>query len=311
MKKYRFLQVDVFTDVAFGGNPLAVFYDAEGLSSGDMQKIALEMNLSETTFVLPPETPGADFKVRIFTPKAEIPFAGHPLVGTHWALAHLGMVKLREPVTEVKFELAVGVRAADLHVEGGRVSRIITGHQRPVFGAVADEGQVARLAKALGLAVEAVTGTGWPVQVVSSGIPQLFVPVRSLQEVRSLDVTKQDAGEMYRICRELDVHADLVMAFCLETEREGSDVHSRFFAHSMGIPEDPVTGSASGGLGGYLVGNRVIPATPPVTRITSEQGIEMGRPGRVEILVEGSADDISMIRVGGGVVPVVEGELSF
>jgi predicted PhzF superfamily epimerase YddE/YHI9 len=118
MREYRFIQVDVFTDVPFGGNPLAVFPEAEGLSSEEMQKLAREMNLSETTFVLPPQAPGADFKVRIFTPAKELPFAGHPVVGTHWVLAHLDRVALREPVTDVRFELGVGVLPADLHVAG-------------------------------------------------------------------------------------------------------------------------------------------------------------------------------------------------
>ena len=112
MPIYQFLQVDVFTDAPFGGNPLAVFPDAAGLTGQQMQQLALELNLSETTFVLPPDMPGADFKVRIFTPKAELPFAGHPLVGTHWVLAHLGRVKLAEPITEVTFELGVGLRTA-------------------------------------------------------------------------------------------------------------------------------------------------------------------------------------------------------
>jgi trans-2,3-dihydro-3-hydroxyanthranilate isomerase len=96
MREYRFIQVGVFTDIPFGGNPLAVFPEAEGLTTGEMQRLALEMNLSETTFVLPPQAAKADFKVRIFTPAAELPFAGHPVVGTHWVLAHLGRVKLCE-----------------------------------------------------------------------------------------------------------------------------------------------------------------------------------------------------------------------
>jgi trans-2,3-dihydro-3-hydroxyanthranilate isomerase len=123
MKEYRFIQVDVFTDTPFDGNPLAVFPEAEGLTSAEMQKLAREMNLSETTFVLPPQTPGADFKVRIFTPAKELPFAGHPVVGTHWVLARLGRVALCEPVTQVRFELGVGVLPANLHVAGGQVER--------------------------------------------------------------------------------------------------------------------------------------------------------------------------------------------
>ena len=145
MPAYRFIQVDVFADQPFCGNPLAVFPDAQGLTTEEMQKLALELNLSETTFVFPPETPGADFKVRIFMPTNEIPFAGHPLVGTHWVLAHLGRVKLQEPLTRVTFELGVGLRSAQLWVADGRVTRVVTDHQRPEFLAVATGPQVQRL----------------------------------------------------------------------------------------------------------------------------------------------------------------------
>lgn len=115
MEEYRFIQVDVFTNEPFGGNPLAVFPDAEGLTTEEMQRLAREMNLSETTFVLPPQTPEADFKVRIFTPAAELPFAGHPVVGTHWVLAHLGRV---EEVAVGRCKDAEGDRAASQRLLG-------------------------------------------------------------------------------------------------------------------------------------------------------------------------------------------------
>ena len=131
MREYAFVQVDVFTDQPFGGNPLAVFHQAEGLTSTEMQQLAQEMNLSETTFVLPPEAPGADFRVRIFTPATELPFAGHPVIGTHWLLARLGRVTLQEPSTRVTFELNVGVRGAQVFVEGGDITKVLMDHQRP------------------------------------------------------------------------------------------------------------------------------------------------------------------------------------
>ena len=149
MREYRFIQVDVFTDEPFGGNPLAVFPEAEGLTAAEMQKLAKEMNLSETTFVLPAESAEADFRVRIFTPGRELPFAGHPVVGTHWVLAHLGRVELCEPVTQVSFELGVGVLPADLHVADGRVERVVMTQSRPTFHAVLED--IADLAAGLGL----------------------------------------------------------------------------------------------------------------------------------------------------------------
>jgi trans-2,3-dihydro-3-hydroxyanthranilate isomerase len=314
MPKYQFYQIDVFTNQSFGGNPLAVFPEGAGLSTKQMQTIALEMNLSETTFVLPPENPEADFKVRIFTPATELPFAGHPVVGTHWLLAHLGQVQLEEPVTTVKFELGVGVRAAQLHVSAGKVTKVVMDHQRPEFYATASEEQIEQLAKSLGLRSEAIRETGWPAQVVSTGMRQLFVPVRSLGEVQSLKLGKQDTSAMNSVLDELDpVEKDIhcIMVLSLETESDESDVHTRMFAPRLGVPEDPATGSASGGLGAYLIENRIINATPPTTFITSEQGIEAGRPSTVHIEVDGRPGDIAMVRVGGEVVPLIKGVMEW
>jgi trans-2,3-dihydro-3-hydroxyanthranilate isomerase len=311
MPYYRFLQVDVFTDVPFGGNPLAVFPDAVGLTSQQMQQLALELNLSETTFVLPPETPGADFKVRIFTPKAELPFAGHPLVGTHWVLAHLGRVALAEPVTEVTFELGVGLRTARLHVAGRQVTKVVTDHQAPQFLATASRAQLERLAAAFKLAPAAILDTGKPVQAVSTGFPQLFVPVRSLAEVQGIDPISLDTALVSQVCGELGLPGADVAIFCMSTVYPDRNVHMRFVAPHHGIPEDPATGSASGGLASYLVHHGLIPATPPLTTIVTEQGIEMGRPSKVTVEVEGTAEDIRMVRVSGDVVLVMEGEFNW
>lgn len=305
------IQVDVFSDVPFGGNPLAVFPDATGLSSQQMQQLALEMNLSETTFVLPPETAGADFKVRIFTPTAELPFAGHPLVGTHWVLAALGRVPLREPVTAVTFELGVGLRKAELRVADGVVTQVITDHQAPQFLATAADAQVARLASALRLSAAAIGDTGKPVQIVSTGYRQMFVPVRSLAEVAAINPAALDVGELASLCVELDLPGPDIAVFCTETMLPSRDVHMRFFAPHHGIAEDPATGSASGGLASYLVHHGLVAATPPVTTIHTEQGIEMNRPSKVTVLVEGTAERITMVRVTGDVVPVMRGEVSW
>lgn len=314
MPRYSFYQIDVFTNQPFGGNPLAVFPDAAGLETPDMQRIAKEMNLSETTFVFPPETPDADFKVRIFTPEEEMKFAGHPVVGTHWTLAHLGRVKLQEPVTTVRFELGVGIRAAALHVENGQVTRVVMDHMKPEFYNVANADQVERLAKALGLEPAAIIKTGWPVQVVSSGIPQLFIPVQSLADVQKLSPRRQDAAGLARICEELDPVSQCnycLMVLTLETVNPDSDVHTRMFAPALGIGEDAATGSASGGLGAYLIENEIIPATSPTTYLVSEQGIEMQRPSRITIEVDGGPGAISMVRVGGEVMPLIEGVLAW
>ncbi|HSR30453.1 MAG TPA: PhzF family phenazine biosynthesis protein [Anaerolineae bacterium] len=307
MKEVRFIQVDVFTDRPFGGNPLAVFPQAEGLTGEEMQQLAREMNLSETTFVLPPQAPEADFRVRIFTPAKELPFAGHPVVGTHWVLACLGRVELREPLTRVRFELGVGVLPADLHVVGGEVEQVVMTQDRPLFLAVLED--LVELAQGLGLQPEAITETGLPVQVVSTGVPQMMVPVRSLAEVQSLNAGQLNIAALNRVCHA--VETDCVMVFTFETERAESAVHVRMFAPMLGVPEDPATGSANGALGAYLVHHRAVPVTGPTTHIVSEQGAEIGRPSTLLVEVDTADREITAVRVGGRVVPVAEGVVRF
>ncbi len=307
MKSYRFIQVDVFTDQPFGGNPLAVFPEAEGLTNEEMQHLAAEMNFSETTFVLPPRALGADFRVRIFTPRKELPFAGHPVVGTHWVLAHLGRVRLREPVTQVCFELAVGVLPADLHVRAGQVEQVVMTQDRPAYLAVLKD--LTDLADGLGLPAEAITETKLPVQVVSTGLPSMIVPVRSLAEVQSLDAGRLNVAALGRACRV--VGTDCVMVFTFETERPETAVHVRMFAPMLGVPEDPATGSANGALGAYLVHHRAVPVDGPTIRFLSEQGAEIGRPSLLTIEVDTFGGDAGVVRVGGQAVTMIEGTVSF
>lgn len=305
MSVYRFEQVDVFTSKPFGGNPLAVFPEAEGLSDEEMQSLAREMNLSETTFVLPAQDPEADFRVRIFTPAKEVPFAGHPVVGTHWTLAHLGMVELREPVTRISFELGVGVLPADLYVSGDEVQRVMMTQNSSEFLAILDD--VRDLALGLGLPPEAIVNSSLPVQVVSTGLPQMMVPIRSLADVQRLDAQELNVAMLNRVCR--DVGTECVTVFTRETEQTETTVHVRMFAPLLGVPEDPATGSANGALGAYLVHHRAVPAKRPTTTILSEQGIEMGRPSRVEVEVDHDEHGILSVRVGGEVVSVIRGEV--
>jgi trans-2,3-dihydro-3-hydroxyanthranilate isomerase len=265
------------------------------------------MNLSETTFVLPPRAAGADFKVRIFTPTSELPFAGHPVVGTHWVLAHLGRVDVREPVTEVSFELGVGVLPADLHVADGVVERVVMTQARPTFHALLEG--VGELTSGLGLSPEAITHTGLPVQVVSTGVPQMMVPIRSLEEVQRLDAGQLNITALNRACRE--VGTECVMVFTFETERPESKVHVRLFAPLLGVPEDPATGSANGALGAYLVQHGAVPLTESTVHIVSEQGAELNRPSTLHVEVDHRDGEPTAVRVGGQVVPLIEGLMRF
>ena len=308
MKEYRFYQVDVFTDRPFGGNPLAVFPHAQGLSGKYMQALAREMNLSETTFVLPPEGSEADFKVRIFTPEVELPFAGHPVVGTHWVLGHLGLVELEEPVTSVKLELGVGVLQGDLNVVEGRVDWVVMTQKRPTFHEILED--VSDLAAGLNIAPEAITGeTGLPVQIVSTGTPQMMVPIRSLAEVQGLDLREMDVSVLSRVCE--SIGTKFILVFSTETEWSESAVHARGFGHLVGVPEDPATGSANGAMGAYLVRHRVVPVNKPTVEILSEQGLEMGRPSRIKVNVDHVNGQPTQVRVGGQVVLVAEGVVRF
>jgi len=263
--------------------------------------------LSETTFVLPPQAPGADFKVRIFTPATELPFAGHPVVGTHWVMAHLGRVRLHEPVTQVRLELGVGVLPADLHVVGGQVQRVVMTQARPTFHAVLED--VTDLAAGLGLPAQAIARTGLPVQVVSTGLPQMMVPLRTLEDVRRLDAARLDMAALNRACDAVDTKD--VLVFTCETESPESTVHVRMFAPLHGVPEDPATGSANGALGAYLVHHRVVPVTGRTVHVVSEQGIELGRPSKLYLEVDVEGGEPITVRVGGQVVPIVEGTVKF
>jgi trans-2,3-dihydro-3-hydroxyanthranilate isomerase len=216
-------------------------------------------------------------------------------------------VELREPVTQVRFELGVGVLPADLHVASGRVERVVMTQDRPTFHAVLED--VTDLAAGLGLAPQAITETRLPAQVVSTGVPQMMVPVRSLDEVRGLDAARLDVAALSRACRA--VGTDFPLVFTFETQRPEATVHVRLFAPLAGVPEDPATGSANGALGAYLVHHRAVPVTEPTTHVLSEQGAELGRPSTLYVEVDSTGEQVTAVRVGGHVVPVAEGVVRF
>ena len=183
----HFYQADVFTEVPFGGNPVAVIPDAAGLTDLELQQIAREMNLSETVFVFPPSDPAAVVKMRIFTPTQEIPFAGHPVIGTFFVLGTLKRLELREPLTRVLQECNLGLFPVDIHVKNGAITRVVMSQPKPQFlDIIESRDDLFSLARALGVARQQITETKWPVQVVSTGLPVMIVPVRTLTAVRSI-----------------------------------------------------------------------------------------------------------------------------
>ena len=301
MRTYQFYQLDVFTGQRFGGNPLAVFPDAEGLSDREMQQLAKEMNLSETTFVTPSPKPNVDFRVRIFTPAAEVPLAGHPVVGTHHLLAELGRIRLQEPVTRIHQELNVGILPVDIYVDNGQVQRVVMTQDLPKF--LKQWADIPRLAAALGVPETEIRSDGPLPQVVSTGLPQMIIPVRSLRAVRN---AKPNTAALLEIGHEADT--DCFAIFSQETLFDGNDLHMRMFAPGLGILEDPATGSASGGLGAYLVKYQVVaPGADGTTYLVNEQGYEIDRPSTIFIEVDGTSDNITAVRVGGQAVSFISG----
>ncbi|MDQ6879858.1 MAG: PhzF family phenazine biosynthesis protein [Candidatus Dormibacteraeota bacterium] len=293
-KRYAIHVVDVFTERPLAGNQLAVVLDAEGIPGDVMQRIAREMNLSETTFVLAPHEGGSAARVRIFTPGSELPFAGHPTIGTAWVLFTEGLV----PGGALEFALEEGigpVRVRGEHAAGG--VRFWMTHPAVSFGRVLT-GR-AEAADALGLSEEDLH-RDVPIQVATTGVAFAFV---ALKDKRSVDAA---ASEKKRLSR---VFGEGVFLFAVQGE---NTLYSRMFApHVLDIHEDPATGSASGPLGAFVVKYGLVPRSADVS-IVSEQGTKMGRQSFVHIkLAYPSQGDLpSRIEVGGSVVPTLKGELA-
>ncbi len=305
-KEIKFIQADVFTDTAFGGNPVAVIPDAAGITTEEMQKIAREMNLSETAFVCAPTDPKAQVMVRFFTPTQEIPFAGHPTLGTIYILAQKGHFPLVEPLTRIQQQTEIGILPVDLYVKNGEIQKVVMVQPKPtILGRLEAEQDFLNLTAGLSIHPSHILRDRFPVEVVSTGLAVMIVPLKSLTTVKEIQIKPALIEE---ICARYSAKG--IMAFSLMTVRPTSDVHTRMFAPSLGIIEDPATGSASGALGAYLVQHRAVPVKP-TTHITSEQGYEVDRPSTIYIEVDSLGQEITEVRVGGEAIIVLEGTLTF
>lgn len=300
MGELRFVQVDVFTERVFGGNPLAVVFGAEGLEGEVMQAVAREMNCSETTFLLPPTWSDCAARVRIFTPAREIPFAGHPTIGTAWVLATEGLL----PPGTSRFNLEEGIGPVEVTLEGDPASPsfLWMRHGEARFGPELPDR--AGFARALGLETGDLLA-GQPVRTGSTGNAFLYIPLRDREAV---DRARLDVPALLAAQGEGPNLG--VFVFASDPDPRAGRVYSRMFApHTSGTPEDPATGSASGPLGAYLVERGLVAAADRVD-IVSEQGTRMGRPSFVHIRIGMRGGRIGEILVGGRVVPVIEGRLS-
>ena len=302
MRRYRFLQLDVFTGHPFGGNQLAVFTAPDDLSDVEMQDIAREMNFSETTFVLPASDPRALRRVRIFTPATELPMAGHPVIGTTFALASDGVIRVSD-VSPIRLQLGVGTVAIDLLFEADTLCFAWMHQPLPAFSAWT--GDRAILAAALCLD-EADLATALPIESGSSGVPFLYVPLASRE---ALGRARAGAG-LPDLLAEVGESAGAYL-FAWEPALSGPvAAWSRMFAPAMGIVEDAATGSAAGPFGVYLVRHGLArPDADGDAHARIEQGVEMGRPSRLSVTVTMGAGTVQDVRVGGEAVVVAEGEL--
>lgn len=301
MRRYRFLQLDVFTDRTFGGNQLAVFPQADGLTDGEMQAIAAEMNFSETTFVLPASEARALCRVRIFTPGAELPFAGHPVVGTTFALAHLGLIRAGD-TSPVYLQLGVGTLPVDVLFDEQTLS--FAWMHQPVPRFAPWRGDLARLVASVGLSKADIAGD-LPIEHGSAGVPFLYVPLRSLEALNRA----RPGPNLPALLSVPESHVGIYL-FTLDTGMESVGARSRMFAPEMGIVEDAATGAAAGPLGVYLVRHGKLASDERgEARVRVEQGVEMGRPSRIEVAVESGGDTVRDVRVGGEALVVAEGEL--
>jgi len=310
MPDYRFLQFDVFTDRSFCGNPLAVFPNAQGIPDEQMGKIAREMNLSETVFVLQSESEAALRHLRIFTPARELPFAGHPIVGTWAALAGLGVVPLPDGGNgwqRIFHEVGIGILPVDIEFKDGQAVQVVmTQGKFQVIAEIDDQHEQAEVARALGLAREDLD-ENLPIQVITTGLSCLAVPVRSLADLRDIRVNSTLLSEVYTR------HGGTrCLAFARETIEVGaSRAHARFFAPADNILEDPATGSACGALAGYLIHHGALNLEPQDGRykFVIEQGDFMDRPSRINLDVKGQAGNVEEVKVGGSAVLVARGEV--
>jgi trans-2,3-dihydro-3-hydroxyanthranilate isomerase len=293
----RYLQYDVFTDTPLAGNQLAVFLEPQGLEAAAMAAMTKETNFSECTFVFPPEAAGTDVRLRIFGRNGEMPFAGHPVIGSTFALADTGAIAAGRK--DFVFGLGIGPTPVDLEWKGSALAFAWMTQQKPVFGQTL--GSRDAFAAALGLEAATLLGD-LPIQEVSCGSMFLMIPLATRAAV---DRVAPDQRALDAVFKQAGVQRRGLFVFSPEAGSDGATVYSRMLGATF---EDPATGSASGPLGSYLVKHGIVKPADAQT-IVSAQGVKMGRPSRIHIRIDGTAQDITRVRVGGSSVLVGEGRL--
>ena len=294
MATYPFMQVDAFTRQPLAGNPCAVVFDADDLDADSMLAIAREMNLSETAFVR--RSSVADVGARYFTPAEEIPLAGHPTIATVYALIDAGRLALAADETTITLELPVGPIRIDVYARDGTPQRVVMSQKKPQFMATYEAADVLPI---FGLTAEDAL-PGAPIQTVSTGTPQLMIPLRGLEPLRRarMDFARynafREAGDFF------SPHL-----FCLEGVTDAGQTFARHFGTPPDTLEDPFTGSATGGMAAYLWHHGLLDSPA----FTAEQGHWMNRPGQATVEVVGPRDDVETVKVGGSAAVILRGQL--
>ena len=300
--RYEFWTADVFTDRVFGGNPAAILPDATGMTPEQMQLIAREFNLSDSGFILPAESNEHGFRLRIFTPARELPFAGHPTIGTAFVLGLCGRVELKSESTRVVLGENVGPVPVEIRSAGGKpVFTQLTTARLPEWGPSPPPSEIVAAMLSLDPADVLDDDHDEP-QAISCGMPFLFVPLASLEAVKRARLNFEWWNQYLS-----SAWAPQIYAFSFETETSGATIHARAFTHAVGVEEDPATGSAASGLAGYLARRERL--RDGTTRWRVEQGIEMGRPSVIDVEAEARDGAVTAVRVGGSSVVVSEGHL--
>jgi len=294
MKKQSFWIVDVFAEEKYAGNQLAVFTSAHNLSDVEMQQIAKEMNYSETTFILSEVMRDGGYDVRIFTPEEEVPFAGHPTLGTAFII---GKEIIKDKVDKIVLNLGIGQIPVKFYYKEKDTEVLWMKQKNPIFGRILDSDTISEV---LNLKSEDIDEK-FPVQEVSTGLSFIIIPLKTLDAVKNAEIVQE---KYYQVIK--DIEAKAILVFCPETYNMDKDLNVRVFAPQYGIPEDPATGSANGCLAGYLVKYKYFGDNKIDIRV--EQGYEIGRPSLLFLKAKKVEGEIEVF-VGGKVVMVARGEL--
>lgn len=322
MREVDIYQVDAFTDVIFGGNPAGVVPDATGLTEDVMQKIAREMALSETAFIIDKRAGrragGADFDVRFFTPWNEVDLCGHATIGSFWLLAELGTIELgkggcegADGETRVFQQTKTGLLPVDI-ASGceGTPARVMMTQNPPAVVGESSPDEVSELEGILGAPKGCVSGFTAPdgrriaPQVVTTGLLDLIVPVTSREALLSMRPNMAALIDFCNVRKIISCHC-----FSLQTLDPAATVHCRDFSPAVGVPEESATGTASGATGGYLVLNGLVPVREPLTKIVCEQGHILKRPSTIHVEVGSHMGQVTDVRVGGSAATAIRGKI--